>query len=188
MCPHTGRQDEKPLLPGRRLAGEGRSTVAVSLIAKNRMDEMSANPPPDQPQADPRAVARVIHLSLALSVILTFAVFLFLRSRGISGDAGLTDLFRLIGYAIVAAGALVVLFIRSRIPARRADDGVSDWWTDHQARALLAWALAEGAGLAGVVIGWVGDSLEVMVLGVAVSLALLFITRPKRLEGEYSGV
>jgi len=136
---------------------------------------------------DPKLVARIIHLAIATGLLLFFAVFFYLRDSGaglgFSGEQ--TRVWRLAVYALLVITIVAVFYLRARMPARTLEMSSEVWWTANLPRAVVAWALTEGGGLVAVFVGWLMGSLDLMVLGVALGLGLLFISRPARLEGEH---
>jgi len=141
----------------------------------------------EQPRAvDPEnvgTVARIIHGAVAGGLAVAFAVFLYLRSQmaielSETGARGL----RLAGYVMLGAAILVAQMLRGRIkPPGRAEQ-LSEWWTETLPRAVVVWAVAEGGSLGAIVVGWLIGDTTLLAFGVAVGLALLFVSRPSRLE------
>jgi hypothetical protein len=134
--------------------------------------------------SDPKLIARVIHIALALGVALTFAILFFVRDAGGEVGGETASLFRWLTYLFLAGATAATILMRSRMPAPHPDSTAEQWWAANQPRAMVIWAMAEGVALAGIVFGWVAGELELMVLGVLFGLGLLFIHRPARLEGE----
>ncbi|NIR46364.1 MAG: hypothetical protein GWN99_18135 [Gemmatimonadetes bacterium] len=132
----------------------------------------------------PQATARIVHAAIMVGVLVVFGVFLFLRARMDPLAAGLaTPILKWVGLGILAIAALVSYTIRARIPGPTANISREQWWADHFGTALVSWAVAEGGGLAAIILGWLAENSTVMAAGAAVALALLFVTRPGALEG-----
>lgn len=128
-------------------------------------------------------VARIIHAAISSGVVVIFAVFLFLSYQSSLGsEAGRT--LRVVGYVVLAGGVLASGMLRGRIAPRRRDMDLVAWWGENLPRAILVWALAEGGGLAAMVMGWLIGDTTLLALGAALPLALLFTSRPGRLSGE----
>jgi hypothetical protein len=128
-------------------------------------------------------IARVIHGAVAGGLAVAFAVFLYLRSQMAIEfpEAGARGL-RLVGYVMLGAAILVAQMLRVRVkPPGRAED-VTEWWTENLPKAVIVWAVAEGGSLGAIVVGWVIGDTTLLAFGVAVGLALLFVSRPSRLE------
>ncbi|NIN71715.1 MAG: hypothetical protein GTO46_07240 [Gemmatimonadetes bacterium] len=128
-------------------------------------------------------LARIIHGAVAGGLVIAFAVFLYLRSQLAIElpQAGVQGL-RLVGYVMLGTAILVAQMLRGRIkPAGQAVD-ISGWWTKNLPRAVIVWAVAEGGSLGAIVVGWVIGDTTLLAVGVAVGLALLFVSRPSRLE------
>jgi hypothetical protein len=130
-------------------------------------------------------VARVIHGAIVGGLAVAFAVFLYLQSRAaLEFPDRASNLLRLIGYAILASAVLASLVMRGRITPPGSGETVNEWWTVNLEKAVVCWALAEGGGLAALILGWVIGDTTLLALGTAVGLALLFVTRPGRLQAR----
>jgi hypothetical protein len=143
---------------------------------------MSEQPPAVNPEKV-GTLARMIHGAVAGGLAIAFAVFLYLRSQlAIEvSEAGARGL-RLVGYVMLGAAILVAQFLRGRIkPPGRAEE-ISEWWTENLPGAVIVWAVAEGGSLGAIVVGWLIGDTTLLAFGVAVGLALLFVSRPSRLE------
>jgi len=130
-------------------------------------------------------VARVIHGAIVGGLAVAFAVFLYLQGRAsLELPDQANNLLRLIGYVILASAVLVSLVVRGRITPPGSGEAVNEWWTVNLEKAVVCWALAEGGGLAALILGWVIGDTTLLALGTAVGLALLFVTRPGRLQAR----
>lgn len=134
--------------------------------------------------SDPKLIARIIHIALALGVALTFAILFFVRDSGGEVGGETASLFRWLTYISLALATVATMLMRSRMPAPGPESTASEWWSENQPRAVVIWAMSEGVALAGIVFGFVAGELELMVLAVLFGLGLLFVHRPSRLEGE----
>ena len=138
-----------------------------------------------EPVLDPSRVtqtAKIIHAAVFGGLVAAFLVFLFLQGTVTSSQPAETErIFRVIGYALVAAAIVVPLVIRGRIPLRGSDLDVNTWWSENLPTALVLWAVAEGCGLGALVLGWVVNNTTLMAVGAAAGLAVLFVNRPSRL-------
>jgi hypothetical protein len=140
-----------------------------------------------RPGVDPAKAAmtaRIIHAAISSGVVLLFAVFLFLRGSANLDAAGSGRLLRIVGYVMLAGGVLASGMLRGRIARRRRGTDLAEWWSQCLPKAIVTWAIAEGAGLAAMVMGWLIGDTTLLALGAAVSLALLFASRPTRLQSE----
>jgi hypothetical protein len=131
-------------------------------------------------------LARIVHGAVAGGLAVAFAAFLYLRSQTaiefpVAGVRGL----RLVGYVLLGAAILVAQMLRGRIKPPRQAEEISTWWTENLPRAVIVWAVAEGGSLAAIVLGWVIGDTTLLAVGVAVGLALLFVSRPSRLESSH---
>jgi hypothetical protein len=97
---------------------------------------------------------RIIHGAIVFGLLAIFVVVLWLRSRT-EGAAAAADVpvLRPVGYALLVAGILLTRVVRSRIRPQRGSQ-LAQWWTANLPLAVILWALAEGAGLGGVILGW----------------------------------
>lgn len=128
-------------------------------------------------------VARIIHAAISSGVVIIFAVFLFLNNRASLGsEAGRT--LRIVGYVVLAVGVLASGMLRGRVAPRRRGTDLVTWWGENLPRAIVVWGVADGGGLAAMVLGWLIDDTTLLALGAALPLALLFTSRPGRLSGE----
>ncbi len=75
--------------------------------------------------------------------------------------------------------------LRGRIVPPKHGSDLGEWWTANLPKAVVVWAMAEGGGLAALVLGWISGDTTLMALGAAVGLALLFVNRPARLQSMY---
>ncbi|HSG82902.1 MAG TPA: hypothetical protein VLC48_11665 [Gemmatimonadota bacterium] len=133
----------------------------------------------------PATTARVIHAAITAGVVIIFAVFLFLRTRtGADYPSEAAAIMRWVGLGILFVSAIFSYTMRGRIAVPASGSNVDDWWRANQPKAVIAWATAEGGGLAAIAIGWLISNTTLMALGVGVALALLFVSRPGALEGS----
>lgn len=141
-----------------------------------------------RPGVDPAKAAmtaRIIHAAISSGVVILFAVFLYLRSSGsLDVAAESVRLLRIVGYLMLAGGVLASGMLRGRITPRRRGADLAEWWSQNLPKAIVTWAIAEGTGLAAMVMGWLIGDTTLLALGAAVSLALLFASRPTRLQSE----
>ncbi|UCF19062.1 MAG: hypothetical protein JSU87_14190 [Gemmatimonadota bacterium] len=130
-------------------------------------------------------VARIIHAAIVAGLVLVFAVFFYLQRLMPTGFPDETArVLRIVGYLTLAAAALGTLFMRGRIAPAGQDENLDRWWTEQMPKAVSIWAVAEGGGLAALVIGWIIGDMTLFAVGAGVALALLFVTRPGRLQAS----
>lgn len=126
---------------------------------------------------------RVIHGALMLGLATFFAVALFLQSAAaIDLEPQSARPLKIAGYAVLVTLLLVSGMARGRLvpPGRGAD--LNLWWGENLPNAIVVWALAEGAGLAGLTLGMLSGDTTLLALAAAAALAVLFVNRPGRLE------
>lgn len=129
--------------------------------------------------------ARVIHGAVMAGIAITFAVFLYLRARATPEmTADTARVLRILGYVILVVPVLGSGLARGRISPRRRGADLAEWWAANLPGAVVVWVLAEGGGLGAMVLGWLTGDTNLLALGAAVALALLFVNRPSRLQGE----
>jgi hypothetical protein len=112
---------------------------------------------PGTDPAKPVVTARVIHGAVMAGIVIIFAVFLYLFGSGVA---------------------------RGRIPPRRRGEDLAEWWAANLNGAVVVWVLAEGGGLGAMALGWLTGDTNLLALGAAVALAVLFVNRPSRFQGE----
>jgi hypothetical protein len=126
---------------------------------------------------------RVVHGAVVFGLLAIFVVILWLRSQAEGAAAAMNaPVLRPVGYALVVAGIFVTRVVRSRMAPQRGS-GLAEWWSANLPLAVSLWALAEGAGLGGVILGWLAGDLTLVTVAALVSLALLFVYRPGALAG-----
>jgi len=129
--------------------------------------------------------ARVIHGAVMVGIAMIFAVFLYLRTRATPEMAAETArVFRILGYVMLVGPVLGSGLARGRISPRRRGEDLAEWWSANLGGAIVVWVLAEAGGLGAMVLGWLTGDTNLLALGAAVALALLFVSRPSRLQSE----
>jgi len=140
--------------------------------------------PPATPVPFARAM-RIIHGCLVASMALAGGVFALLvqgqgRSFGVPRNVGIV-------LAGVAVSLLVVAstMLRRKVPERRFDQSQDDYWAspDTRGTSVLLWAVADGAGLAGLV-GYLLTGGAVPAAAAVLSILALIAFRPASLERE----
>ena len=137
---------------------------------------------PSNPQgAQPALVARLIHGSLVVGVVLFTAVSHFIMRPSMSAQPlPPLVLAGMLGVSLMAS-ALAVLVLRPRVPQRSADESPNLYWSTAGAPAIVTWAVLEGAALLAVISYMLGASP--VALGVAAIAVLGMIAlHPGRLE------
>jgi hypothetical protein len=140
---------------------------------------------PGTDPAKPVVTARVIHGAVMAGIVIIFAVFLYLRTQGapeMAADTG--RVLRILGYAMLVIPVFGSGVARGRIPPRRRGEDLAEWWAANLNGAVVVWVLAEGGGLGAMALGWLTGDTNLLALGAAVALAVLFVNRPSRFQGE----
>jgi len=130
----------------------------------------------------------VLHLALVAGLFASFLAFAVLLWMGtaplLPADGAEGIAFAL---AALALGPITIglIWARPRVPARRPDQPVEAFWQGPAtgSRALLLWALWEGAALLGAV-GTVLTGSLIPAATALVALALLLTHGPGHLEGR----
>ena len=119
----------------------------------------------------------MLYAALFGGVLVIFAILAAMRQMADPGvTAGLAHILRYAGLAQLIVIGIVILRIRSRLPAFGGGDDVDGWWAMSGRTVVLTWVLSEGtATLAGVIWflhGRSGDACRCRRrVGVAVSVA-----------------
>lgn len=124
----------------------------------------------------PAKTARVLHLALMGSVVLTTLVLALVPIQA----AGIPPLFLYAVFGVAAvlfAGALV---ISTRLP-RQPGQTLDDWWTQNLPRAIMMWAMLEGPSLLGAVAFLLSRDFTALIIP-ATGLVLFMLLGPARLE------
>jgi len=130
-----------------------------------------------------RRAVRMLHFALVAGLALaggTFVLLVQVQGRSLGGPP-------IVGF--VLAGVAVSLLIvasavaRPKVPERASDQSPEAYWDSAEARgaAILLWAVADGAGLAGCV-GYLLTGGAVPAAAAVLSILALIVFRPSRLE------
>ncbi len=143
------------------------------------MSQRSTAPSPGR-----ATIARIIHATILMGLVVAFGVFIFLQGQlATEFPVEIARIIRPIAYVVLIASGVASLAFRGRIPPRRGGV-VEDWWAVSLPRAVLVWAIAEGGSLAAMVLGWIMGDTTLLTLAAAAGLAVLFVSRPGRLQSE----
>lgn len=132
---------------------------------------------------------RAIHAAIALGLFILFIVISFLTLSGSGAPmAERPQILSYLGWALIFGSAAAAFVIRSKLPAPAPapapapDSDLAGWWQKNSRYAIVIWALLEGGGMGGIVLGYLAGSTALMGSALIVSLILLFIMRPGALE------
>ena len=129
--------------------------------------------------------ARLLHAALTGGLALVGAIFVVLL-RVLNGSWGGARIpaFAFAGIALVQIGFALTVW-RRRIPPRRLEQSVEDYWSSNALRSscIVLWALLEGAGLFALVGYLLTGGIVAAAIGLVALLALVGVP-PRRLEGE----
>jgi hypothetical protein len=139
-----------------------------------------------RPKADSHArLARILHASLSAGQVVMFGAFLFVSSRTgplLGEDPGrVADVIT--GAACVAL-AVVLFWLRPRVPSRSATVTPDAYWADAavRLRAQLVWAVAEAAAVLALAAFLLGGTTVGGVVALAAMLVFVSL-RPASFEG-----
>lgn len=128
--------------------------------------------------SDPAGTARVIHGAIIGGVIVIFATLAFLAGTMTTPEGAARHALRIAGYVTIALAFVLGKIVRDRIAATDHSLPSADWWSAHMGKAVTLWAVLEGGGVIPILIGFLAEDRLLAGLGAAVSLVLLFSTRP----------
>ena len=128
------------------------------------------------------ATAPLLHQSLGIGLVMMAAVMSFLRYRGLaptlSPDSITSIAYALSGLSVVLV-AVALLVIKPRVPDRRPQQSVEEYWSTREvgAKAFLVWFLMEGAGMMAAV-GYLLTGQPVSVVAMGVAIAAFWLSGP----------
>lgn len=128
----------------------------------------------------PSSAARVVYAGIFTSTIIVSAGALVVR--GTLGPLGWS--MDLLDYLAIVAGSTALVFagrLRQAIGCRRSGQQAEAWWGENAGKALLLWAVLEGAALAGAIVVFATGHVAVYTVLVTFVLAGLVLTSPGRL-------
>lgn len=127
--------------------------------------------------------ARIVHLGLTAGTIVIAGGLAVLRQR--AGPTPLPDVaetvLRAIVLALVVGATLGIRLLRGALGAPPRAGDPDAWWAANQGRAVALWSLAEGVGVAGSALFFVGGDPFVLAVALAWALAMLLWYAPGRL-------
>lgn len=124
---------------------------------------------------------RLLHAALMSGVVLFGLVAYFVIRPGMSETVLLSPVVvrMLLGLALALCVLSVVLW--RRVPRRPPDESVDLYWRRTSAHALIAWAVAEGAGLLSMLLYVQSGRLDA--IGVAaIAVVVMLSLKPASLE------
>ena len=128
------------------------------------------------------ATAPLLHQSLGIGLVMMAAVMSFLRYRGLAPtlppDSLTSIAYALSGFSVVLV-AVALLVIKPRVPDRRPQQSVEEYWSTREvgAKAFLVWFLMEGAGMMAAV-GYLLTGQPVSVVAMGVAIAAFWLSGP----------
>lgn len=128
----------------------------------------------------PSSAARVVYAGIFASTIIVSAGALVVR--GTLGPLGWS--MHLLDYVAIVAGSTALALAgrrRQAIGGRRSGQTDDDWWDANAGKAMLVWAVLEGAALAGAIVLFATGHVTVFAVLVTLVLSGLVLTSPGRL-------
>lgn len=115
-------------------------------------------------------------------IVLIVIVFTLVRQVAeIAFDPALVPVFRIVTAAVLVGALFTAGLLWSRIPALRDWPDQAAWWREQAGRAVVVWALAEGAAMMGGVVWFLTGDPLILVGVTGAALAMLVMYRPGRL-------
>lgn len=139
------------------------------------------------PAGPNRTTATILHLALMLGPLVLVGVAVVLRAapdspfRLRSGMPLAT--LRLVGGVVAAGCYTAALLLRGRLDPPAGGESEDHWWAANQPRAVVLWALIEGAMLLGGVLFLLSGDLPILLGVTGTGLLLMLAFTPQRLAG-----
>lgn len=130
-------------------------------------------------QASPYRAAQLVHFGLVLGIVMIVLVFAFVRpALGVEQMDELTAVFRIVAVLLLFVTVVVMRLVRGQIEPIRSRDDRDAWWQATLPKAIVVWALADGAAMAGAVFWLLTGDYVILAVVTGVALALLVMQRP----------
>jgi len=146
-------------------------------------EEPAAEPTPDD---QPAIVPRIIHGSMLVAVLVVVAVLKSIHEGTHPIEQGASLLLRFVGLVVLAGAGLTIRTLRQRVPMIGPKTDVLAWWRAHLPSVLTLWAIAEGVGILGSALWFVGGDVVLLVVLIGSSIALLLRLGPARWVDDQS--
>lgn len=130
-----------------------------------------------------RRAIRLLHFALVAGLVLaggTFVLLIQIQGRPLGGPP-------IVGFVLagIAVSLLIVAsaIVRPKLPERPSNQAPETYWDSAEARgtAILLWAVADGAGLAGCV-GYLLTGGAAPAAAALLAILALVVFRPSRLD------
>lgn len=130
--------------------------------------------------------APVIHRVLLLGLFITLGAFTILVF-GVTGPLlTVTPMFGyLVAFPAVSMVVMAATILRARVPRRRPDQPVAEYWAEpaNSGLAAMVWVAIESGGMMGLV-GWLLSGSLVALAAALVALGALIVLSPAQLAGR----
>lgn len=124
--------------------------------------------------------AALVHLGLLGSLAVYGTGALFLMPVLAPPGATAPGAFQAAAYLIVGVALGAATLLSRRLPERKSSEPVDQWWTANFGAALALWVVADGVGLAGLILWLASGSWLAGVLPLVCGLGILVWARPSR--------
>ena len=135
--------------------------------------------PVQQPPPSPQ-VARKIHRAMVIGLILFVIVCHFLLVTKANGAWGLAPLAPLL-LGLSIASCVAGILVSYRMPRLLNGESMQEYWLKAFSKALIPWALLEGAALLAIVVYWRTGSRAAIAVGVVV-IVIFALLNPRYFE------
>ena len=123
--------------------------------------------------------ARLVHFGLVLGVVMIVLVFNVVRpALGLEPSSELTTVFRIVAVLLLFLTVVLMRLVKGQIEPIRSSDERDAWWGANLPKAIVVWALADGAAMAGAVFWLLTGDWVILAVVTGVALALLVMHRP----------
>jgi hypothetical protein len=134
-------------------------------------------------QASLYRAAQLVHFGLVLGIVMIVLLFSFVRpALGVEQMDELTTVFRIVAILLLFVTVMAMRLARSRIEPIRSRDERDIWWQANLPKAIVVWALADGAAIVGAVFWLLTGDYVILAVVTGVALALLLMHRPALME------
>ncbi len=134
-----------------------------------------------QPVLQPSAerAAKLVHFGLVVGVVMIVLVFNFIRpAMGVEPPTELTTVLRIVAIGLLFLTVVVMRLVSGQIEPASTSDDRDAWWQVNLPKAMIVWALADGAATAGAVFWLLTGDYVLLAVVTGVALVLLVMHRP----------
>lgn len=130
-------------------------------------------------QPSPYRAAQVVHFGMVLGVVIIVLVFTVMRpALAVERMGELTTVFRIVALLALFLTVIVMRLVKAQIEPIRSRDDRDAWWQAVLPKAIVVWALADGAAMLGAVFWLLTGDYLILAVVTGVALAMLVLHRP----------